>query len=196
LRERQAEVQILLGDKEREAGFSVELQQRSGDFIDDRRLNPFRRLVEKQYFGLRCERSADRQHLLLPAAQGYRKRVCLLPKHRKLAKHPGDAVTRLMTTSHGCCRNVLCNRQSRKHTPALGHIAQPEPCTPRCGLWKRNAVKIDCARHLAAKAHRVTHQGRLAYAVASEQSDDLSRFDTEAGVMNDHGFLVSSACIT
>ena len=27
----------------------------------------------------------------LPAAQGYRKRVCLLPKHRKLAKHPGDA---------------------------------------------------------------------------------------------------------
>jgi hypothetical protein len=123
LRERQAEVQILLGDEEREPGFSVETQQRSGDFIDDRRLNPFRRLVEKKHFGLRCERSADRQHLLLPAAQGYSKHVCLLPKHRKLAKHPSDAVSWLMTTGHGRCRNVLGNRQSLKHTPALGHIA-------------------------------------------------------------------------
>ena len=172
------------------------MQQRSSDFIDDRRLNPFCRLVEKQHFGLRCERSADRQHLLLPAAQGDRKRVGLLPKHRKLAKHPGDAVMRLVATSHGRCRDVLCDRQSREHTPALGHIAQPKPCAPRRGLWKRNAVKIGFARHLAAKAHRVTHQCRLAYAVASEQGDDLSRIDTEARVMNDHGFLVPSACVT
>src|ERR1700761_1159557 len=67
LRERGDEVEILLDQDHREPAVVAQPQQDLDDLVDDRGLNAFGRLVEKDKTRLAAKAARDRQQLLLAA---------------------------------------------------------------------------------------------------------------------------------
>src|SRR6266481_9728249 len=67
LRQRGDEVEILLHQNDGEPALCTQPLQRLDHFVDDRRLNAFRRLVEQNQAGFAAQAARDRQQLLLAA---------------------------------------------------------------------------------------------------------------------------------
>ena len=64
----QRETEILLGDQQGEAG-AFQFLRAIQDPLDQQRRQSFRGLIQQQQPGIRHQRAADRQHLLLPAGK-------------------------------------------------------------------------------------------------------------------------------
>src|SRR5256885_8428531 len=66
------EVEVLLDEHDRNATLTVEPSDDFGDLVDDRGLDPLRRLVEQQETRTRHQRPGERKHLLLATAEASR----------------------------------------------------------------------------------------------------------------------------
>ena len=81
---------VLLGRQDGDALRVRDLAQQGRDLAPDERRQAEGRLVEQEYLGPRQEGAADRQHLLLTAAEKTRMDATLVTKHRETVQDGVD----------------------------------------------------------------------------------------------------------
>ena len=147
---------------------------------------PGQRLVQHQHVGLGRERPGDQRAPLLPARQrrhpaapvvdqpdggdGGVDRVAVGLAHRLEAPEPRQPAR----------GDDLAHRrgQGPRGTLALGHVAEPVPLAE---ARRRYPEQLERSTLELGQTEDALHQGGLAGPVGTDQRDDLSRIDGEAG---------------
>ena len=98
------------------------------DLLDQHRRQAERGLVEQHDLGLRHQRAADRQHLLLAAGEVARELVAPLLEQRKVGIDALDAARDLarLALHVAAGDQVLLGGQVLEHAPALEHLGDAD----------------------------------------------------------------------
>ena len=124
---------VLFGQKQRDAELAIERKQGLADLVDDVRLDAFGRLVEQQHFRIDGERAGDRELLFLSAGQETGPAVEI---DLQIGEHLEADLGYLRTTvvaREGPQQNVFANGELRKNSAPLRNVADPE-LGPEIGL--------------------------------------------------------------
>ena len=180
-------VHVLLDDQDGEievAQIAHELEQQ----VHIERRQALGRLVEQEDARLRHQRAADRQHLLLAAAERARHLGAALGQHRQQLVDLIErrAPRRARGRRIGADLEVLQHGHEREQPPPLGHQHQPVQ-DPLVGGQRVDArlADEDAAGRAGAQAGEREHQRALAGGVGADQADDLAGFDRDVDVVQD-----------
>lgn len=134
-------------------------------------------------------RTADRQHLLLTAAQSPGGLAEPLPQPRKQVDDLGAAGPSSLARGEGTQVEVLCHRQIREHTPSLEGLADSgchdpirraaDDGCPR----ETNVAMCDLSAMKGQKAADRAEDARLAGTVRAQQGDRTSLDHIERDVV-------------
>jgi hypothetical protein len=155
------------------------------------RREPFRRFVQQDRVGIGHQRPADRQHLLLPAAQGPGEvhAPFLQPRKELVDARDGPRIR-----SAGLTRDdaqVLVDRQRGEHAATLRDerdarvrdLARRQP-------GKITIAELDAATARRGHAHDGPDRGRLPHAVSAEQCDGRAGSDPQVHALKDVALAV------
>jgi len=189
------EIQILFRQQHRDSLLAVEPEQHVLDLIHDRGLHAFSRFVQKQQFGSSGQSAADRQDLLLAAAEAARQHVGAGCQDRKHIEHLLRGEPMVATAGDRGRGDVLSDGQTGEDMAALRHIAKTSSGTAGRRARELATVHLDAARLRDDEAHDVFHESRLAGAVPAEQRDHFPVCNLKVDTADDHGAGVAAACV-
>src|SRR5512143_1698057 len=142
---------------------------------------PLRRLVQQDQVGIPHERSPDRQHLLLPAAQLSSRLLVVLRENGKQGVHLLHAPPVLpRCAGRPPDLQVLPHREVREDLPVLGDVADPQAGDP-VDLRADDLLPVeqDASGARGGKAHDGPERGRLPGAVSPHQAHRFPLRDVE-----------------
>src|ERR1700677_1243183 len=187
------EIKRLLDQNHRDGVGPLELQQMISDFVDDGRLNAFRRLVQENERRFTAKTPRNSQDLLLAAAQNAggslpqrrqtRKRLnCLFDLFPRLTGHP---------RAHP---KILCDAEAGENLAALRNVTEPVAGA----LVGRGCRYVDVAKHNSARRGlqlpgMCPHQRRLAHAVVAKETYKLALRDRKVDAVEDRDTTIARA---
>ena len=166
---------VLLHQEDRHA-LTVDVADRVEDLLDQDRRQPHARLVQQEEPGVRHERTADREHLLLAAREGAGHLTDALGEPREEGEDAlevgGDS---RVASEIGAHHQVLANREAVEDAATLGHVRHaPRDDRVRRHVEERLGLERDGAARRMKKARDRLERGRLSGAVVAEDRDDLA----------------------
>jgi hypothetical protein len=170
--ERHHELQVLLGQHDREAR-GLELGDALAQLLDDQWRQALRRLVEQQELGIAHQRAGDGQHLLLAAGQHAAAAVADLGQVGKEREHlllaPGRAAVGADAAGD---IEILPHRELGEDAPVFRHEADAEPTDAvRAHMGDVAALPHHTSAAGRREAHDRAHGRGLAHAIAPDQGD-------------------------
>src|SRR5215831_9140493 len=175
----------VLFDQQNGMAFLLQPRDRLPQPLDDDGREPLGRLVHDQAVRIGHEPAADGQHLLLAARERPGALAASFAQTREQrvdAFHVPAATVEAALGDH----EVFLDAERGKYAPTLRH--ETHPTAHR--LERRNRGNIHALeQHLSSartiETHDRVHQCRLAYAVASEQPEDLPLLELQGQALED-----------
>ena len=182
-------LRVLLDQQHRHLHLVAQFCDHLIDPVDDQRREAQRRLVERQQHGIRHQRAADRQHLLLAAGHVACDLVAPFEQAREQREHFFAPLARLRCGLGVAAHlQVFVDGQRRKHAAAFRHLHDAAPYQ-FIGREMMHFLVAEADRAVLDHAflgvenprHRL-QQRRLAGAIGAEQGDDAAFGNRDADV--------------
>src|ERR1700752_3686357 len=116
---------VLFDEDHGEAQLAIEAQDHLLDLLDDRRLDPLRRLLQEPPPGLGGERARDRKLLLLPARQHAAGPFEILHEIGEELRHEVWYDAPAIRPGEGPQQDVVPDGEVWNDFAALGHVGEP-----------------------------------------------------------------------
>ena len=177
----QHQIEVLLDDEECKAFVFAQPGQRASDFLDQRRLNAFRRFVEKDDPWIGHQRARNREQLLFASRE---QAAAAVDERHQAGKQGEHAIDRLLLGFIGIAgpreAQVLDRTQARKDAAALRHVGE-SAAAPGMRRFPRDidAVHADQSAGRGQQADDGLEQGCLAHAVVADDAERLSFVDSQ-----------------
>src|SRR5581483_1437525 len=173
----QREIDALL-DQEQRPPAAAELVQCGGDAVDRLRRQPERGLVQEQHPGVAHQHPPDRDHLLLPAAEGGGRSTAHVAQEREEVVHRVEQLPHPPAVApevNGAEQEVVLDALVEEQPPPLGNEGG---VTPRDAVRGQShqllSADPDRAASLLDEPHDRPQHGRLPGAVGTEKGDRLA----------------------
>lgn len=188
------ETEILLHQQDGQAASQSRFLQCVGDFVDDRRLNAFRRLVEKDDPRIAAEASCQGQQLLFSAGKRPAAAIEIGFQTREKVEDFGQCLGFRPFRQAAAYAKIVQHAQSGKYLAPLWYIADAAP-RERGRRCVRHLAPGKC--HLAARGRQMARDGSqqrgFAHAVMPENADALARLDGQAQALKDGNASVAGS---
>src|SRR6266571_1868246 len=185
-RERAGEIQILLDEDHRHPESGVDPEELLEDLVDDRGLDTLGRLVEQQELRVAHERASDGEDLLLAPREATASLPETLAQPREDPQQLLEA--RFVSPPESPHPEIFAHGEPGKDLTPLGNVPEAEPGAPvGRQVGDVAAPPADAPLATAEEAHERAQQGRLSYAIPSDDHDALGHPDPERhAVQNRH----------